>query len=343
MTSSLLSDKSEGRVEGRTLDASVIIPTRNRSDSLRRVLDALARQDIDMRRIEVVVVVDGSSDDTLEVLQGERWPLRLRVIQQEQRGPGAARNRGTEAARGPVLIFLDDDVIPEPNLLAEHLRIRREAEPCVVIGRLAPDESPRVPGWWRWLEWQLDKQYKAMADGERRLDGHSLYSGNFSVNREAFRRVGGFDETLVNCEDTDLGLRLQEAGFSFRLNLSASARHCGHRDYRSWREMAYRGGRWDGALVLSFRYPFVWEALFTGYRARHTLVRVFGKLTLDRGMLLPWTLAVLGSAARLSRLLRLRFLERRLYGGIYNLLYWQGVCDELGSAHVLWRHLRRRQ
>src|SRR5258707_10281865 len=96
---------------------SVVIPTYNRCASLRRLLDALARQTLSADRFEVIVVDDGSSDGTRELLRTLKTPYALVSIEQPNQGPGAARNRGVRAASGDLILFLDDDVVPMDDLL----------------------------------------------------------------------------------------------------------------------------------------------------------------------------------------------------------------------------------
>ena len=92
--------------------ATVVIPTHNRAVSLLATLGALAQQDCGPELFEVVVVPNGCTDDTVARLVD--WPrsYRLRVVEIDAPGASAARNTGAEHARAPVLIFVDDDVVP---------------------------------------------------------------------------------------------------------------------------------------------------------------------------------------------------------------------------------------
>jgi GT2 family glycosyltransferase len=326
-----------------TFDASIVIPTHDRCSLLERALEHLAAQTYDISRIEVIVILDGCTDGTEEMLRSREWPFSLRYATQEQRGAGASRNAGAQIAQAPVMIFVDDDIMVAPDFVEQHLHAYGDGTTSVVIGLLAPDPSADVPGWWRWVEWQLDKQYKAMQAGRRSVGGRALYSGNFSVKRETFLRVGGFDEELPHSEDVELGLRLERDGAKFHLAPDAKGAHWGHRTYATWLTMAYKYGRWDGALAVNPQYPFAWEQLFAAYRRRSLLLRLFAKRLLDHYLLAKWVrrLFRLGSIA--AGAVRISAIERSLYAGMYDLVYWQAVCDELGSARVLWRVLRRKR
>src|SRR5690242_8167475 len=93
---------------------SVVIPTYNRCESLKRTLEGLARQDYPTIDFEVIVVSDGSTDKTEEVLKtyAVAAPFRLRFFTQANSGPSVARNRGVQESTGEVIVFLDDDVEP---------------------------------------------------------------------------------------------------------------------------------------------------------------------------------------------------------------------------------------
>ena len=231
-------------------------------------LQRLTHQTVDLSTIEVIVVADGCSDDTVDMLRLRRWPFALRVLQHSQKGRAASRNAAARAARAPVLIFIDDDMMAAPDLIEKHLAAHRDGLPAVGIGRLAPASMKDVPVWWRWLEEQLEKQYKAMLKGSRRVDGSCLYSGNCSVSREAFLQISGFNEKLLHSEDIELGMRLEKAGVAFRLALDASAEHWGCRGYSSWLEMAYSYGCWDADLIFKAEFPSALERLRNEFRCR---------------------------------------------------------------------------
>ena len=106
------------------LEISTIIPTRNRADLLPLALDALRKQSLCKSRFEVIIVDDGSTDNTQSVLKAFE-DLPLRVFRQNQAGIAAAKNLGIFASRSPILLFLDDDDVADQDLLAAHLITHR--------------------------------------------------------------------------------------------------------------------------------------------------------------------------------------------------------------------------
>ena len=116
---------------------SIVLPTFNRRPRLVRVLAALDKQTVPPGTFEVVVVDDGSTDDTAEWLAKTAVNgYALRHLRQDNAGPAKARNRGVSEARGELILFIDDDVEPTPELVAEHLATHAEPD-VVALGPLA--------------------------------------------------------------------------------------------------------------------------------------------------------------------------------------------------------------
>ncbi len=113
---------------------SVVIPTRNRAEVLRRTLPTVLNQDFPASEWEVIVVNDGSSDATEELLRA--FDGRVRAISQPWRGAASARNAGVQSARGELIVFLDDDCFCPPDLLSEHSKAHSTAN-LLVIGSTA--------------------------------------------------------------------------------------------------------------------------------------------------------------------------------------------------------------
>jgi GT2 family glycosyltransferase len=195
---------------------SVIVTTHRRPESLRRCLDALARQQPDTPPFEVIVAND-APEPLAEVVEGAR------VIDTGRVGTAAARNAGAVAARGDLLVFLDDDLVPEPDLLARHFEAHNDPEDRVVIGYCAP--KPRhdnlasfgAAAWW-------EDHYRALRDSAS-LTFMDVLSGNMSVRRATFRHVGGFDPELSRREDWEWGIRVLESGVRVVYEPDARANH----------------------------------------------------------------------------------------------------------------------
>src|ERR1019366_3605324 len=120
---------------------SVIIPTYQRQNVLARTLPTVFGQVFPPDDYEVIVVVDGSMDGTVELLRQQKPACRLRIVEVPHRGQATARNHGMKLATGELALFLDDDILCDRLLLQAHAHAHADAPPHVVFGPilLAPD------------------------------------------------------------------------------------------------------------------------------------------------------------------------------------------------------------
>ena len=281
---------------------------------------------------EVVVISDGSTDATVRTLQSLDLPYELRVLEQANAGPAAARNRGVLEARGDLIVFLDDDVIPAPDFIEEHLRSHEPSDGAVVIGPLHPAVDAIEP----WIDWEteiLEKQYRAVESGEWETTPRQFFTGNASVARRHVIAAGMFDAAFRRSEDVELGFRLQKRGLRFVFHRAASGTHIAHRSYESWLRTAYQYGRNDITIAYGKQRRDLIESIASEFHERNALTQ-----RLVRGAL-SWGArrrAAFSSLARiaitLASRLRRRRLSLRLCSGVYNLFYWYGIADELGDA-----------
>ena len=174
-------------------DLSIIVATRDRPSLLARALRALLTQRTD-RSYEVVVVNDGGELPALP----ELGDARVVLLTSGGGGPARARNRGVEAARGDVLLFTDDDTVPDEGWVeAAASALEREGDAVGV-------EGPVDGG-------GFDRLFEHSIENE--LPG-AYYTCNVAYRRDEFLRAGGFDVEFPapHCEDIDLGRRLAQRG-----------------------------------------------------------------------------------------------------------------------------------
>jgi peptidoglycan/xylan/chitin deacetylase (PgdA/CDA1 family) len=194
---------------------SVVVPTYQRRDLLARTLSSILEQTIPTGCFEVVVVVDGSTDGTLEMLSTKFANPSLRVLGQANAGPAVARNAGIAAAKGELILLVDDDIICPPGLLAAHLKAHAGQPPGVVFGPIFGIESSSTAA--ELTRLSLESYYKRMRDEWHPDSAPIAYvAPNSSLPRSAFLAAGGFDVRFGHAlEDADLGLRLRAAGMPF--------------------------------------------------------------------------------------------------------------------------------
>lgn len=188
---------------------SVVIPTRDKCALLERTLEALRAQDPgDGRPWEIVVVDDGSSDGTAETLAAALPGPPLRVVTPERNvGRAAARNLGARAARGRWLLFLDDDIVAPPGLLAAHLDLLEAHPGDGTIGWAITDEAVRDAPHFHYLD---TRGVARLPQGP--APARYFVTQNAAVPRDAFLEVGGFDEAFATYgfEDMEVAFRLED-------------------------------------------------------------------------------------------------------------------------------------
>jgi GT2 family glycosyltransferase/peptidoglycan/xylan/chitin deacetylase (PgdA/CDA1 family) len=221
------SDQHKGSGAAAAPRFSIVVPTYRRRDVVTASIRALARQEA-AAPFEVIVVVDGSDDGSAAALRALRVPFPLSVIEQPNRGRAAACNRGAAAAAGELLLFLDDDMEADPRLLAEHERSHAEGAD-VVLGHipLHPDSPPGLlaDAVGRWAE----RRAALLESSGGPPPPEELLTGQMSLRRETFARLGGFDDAFTRGgafggEDLDLGRRLSSAGCAIVFNPKAVSR-----------------------------------------------------------------------------------------------------------------------
>lgn len=205
-------------------DVAVVIPTRARWPILARTLEGLHGQRAS--GFETVVVVDGTDQSVPDLGS-------VRTIVKEHGGPGAARNAGARSTDRPIVLFLGDDMIPEPDLLARHLHKHNDNpdDQVAVLGHVDWHKDVAANRIARWLDWsgtQFDYRWIA---GEEAGFGR-FFSCNVSLKRDFFLDAGGFDESFTYYyEDLDCGYRLDQKGMRLLYEPTARTAHLHRYDW----------------------------------------------------------------------------------------------------------------
>ena len=207
---------------------SVVIPTHNRLDMLLQVLRSLESQ-TNAPEFEVIVVDDGSKDDTAKVLASHKPSYPFTFRSQANAGPGRARNHGVTLATGRFVIFIGDDTVPEPDFLAEHARVHRSSNDDRLIACLGYTGWPareRVTAFMDYInDYGLQFGYKLIKDGDV-VPFNFFYTSNISLDR-VLLADHPFDTTFPAAawEDIELAFRLKELGLKIVYNARAVTRH----------------------------------------------------------------------------------------------------------------------
>ena len=317
---------------------SVIVPTYNRLGRLRQVIAAFERQAYPSDAYEVIVISDGSTDGTDAYLKTLRSTMQLRWLTQANKGPAAARNAGVRTAVGEFIVFVDDDVVPEPELLKEHARSHHEAEgDVVVLGPLLTPEGFEMAPWVRWEQEMLMKQYSAMLRGDWLATARQFYTGNASLRRSHILAAGGFDEGFRRAEDVELAYRLANSGLKFVFNNRAAGMHFADRSYRAWLDAAYSYGRNDVIFARDRNQKWLLPTIRREFLNRHFLIRSLVRVCSGRSRLTRIASSAMKLAADSATLLRASVIERKAYSGLFNLQYYNGFFNELDDVDFLFK------
>jgi peptidoglycan/xylan/chitin deacetylase (PgdA/CDA1 family)/GT2 family glycosyltransferase len=204
-------------------ELSIVIASYNRSELLRRCLDSLCGQTAGPSAFEVIVADDGSSDGTAAMVEGLETPFRLRLLKLDQGGQAAAQNAAIEVAEGDACLFLDDDMIASPELVAEHIAAHRREPMTLATGRLTQEPVSGHDPYAHAFAERWNQRYEELA--RRELDWADCYGGNLSAPRATLMEIGGFATDLPSSEDLEVSLRLTRAGCTPRYLPDAHAVH----------------------------------------------------------------------------------------------------------------------
>ena len=209
--------------------ASVVISTHNRAGALAATLDALGDQDVPPTDYEVLVVDDGSSDRTWQLLSATSTPYRLRTFRLPfNQGVSAGRNAGLRAAEGRYVVMISDDLIVPREFIRTHIATLERFPDAWVVGGFRQLGSLSETPFGRFLD-RLERDFKQLRLGRRLEPG--LYemtvptARNLSMPRTDLKRVGLFDERFrVTCEDQDLAQRARGVRHPLHLQRGAGVR-----------------------------------------------------------------------------------------------------------------------
>ncbi|MGC1225740.1 MAG: glycosyltransferase [Candidatus Sulfotelmatobacter sp.] len=209
---------------------SVVIPTYNRKDILVKALDGYLAQSAPHLIQELLVVDDGSTDDTESAVleYAHRAPFQVRYLKQSKKGQAAARNYGIREASCSLVLLTDSDIIPQPSLVEQHLEWHNNNPDLAtaVLGYVTWSPEVKATPFMRWYGEEALFAYRRFR-GKRQVECRYFYTCNLSLKTEFLRRCGLFDEDFktYGYEDMELGYRLNKEGLQLLYNRDATAHH----------------------------------------------------------------------------------------------------------------------
>jgi len=259
------------------MEASIIIPTFNRARILKKCLNALSNQTY--RNFEVIVVDDGSIDDTKKIIS-EFEGLKIKYIYQKHSQQGIARNKGIEKAKGKYIVFIGDDIVPEKNWLSEHIRIHKKEKNIAVLGLTIWPKSWRINKFMRYLAPNGPQFNYGKIKDKKNCGWDFFWTSNISLEKKWFMK-NKFDENFRGWgyEDLELGYRLIKKGLRIVFNPKAIAYHYHYYKYPE-EFLRKQKNAAKSALYFVKKFPEVKEKLIDNNRLKlkYKLLLEFFKL-----------------------------------------------------------------
>jgi len=191
---------------------SIIVPVFNGGNPFHSCVSSLLELDYPDEKLQIILINDGSTDDTAQWLLEQKLPSNLKIITHDKNmGRAAARNSGIKIAHGDIIIFLDADMVAKPDFIKQHVLAILKSGVVAVSGLVIADPDERKTA----LQYYLFEYRKRGAKqfGEKKpIPFNYLITNNMSVRRDVIEECGLFDEGYVGYggEDTDYAIRLWE-------------------------------------------------------------------------------------------------------------------------------------
>lgn len=228
------------------MDISVIVPAYNAQPYISRCIEALLSQSFNPNNYEVIVVDDGSSDQTADIIKN--YPVKY--VYQKNQGPATARNRGVKEAKGDIILFTDADCVPTGNWIEEMVRPFKSPHIAAVKGAYLTNQKEVVA---RLAQVEFEERFEMLKKADS-IDMVDTYSAGF--RKAIFSQMGGFDTTfpVANNEDTDLSYKMSRHGFKMAFNPVAVVYHLKHPDsIKKYARLKFWRGYWR--MVVYKRFP----------------------------------------------------------------------------------------
>lgn len=288
---------------------SVIVPTYNGAHKVLNTLKALEQQTY--QDFETIVVIDGSTDNTIRVLSEAKLSLRsLKIIQQENKGRAAVRNKGAQEASGDLLIFFDDDIRPIAECVALHVAHHSQKSGSILAGNPMEELALSHTDIYRYKASLSRKWLEPLRKHQGALCKENLFlsAANFSVPKKVFLQVGGFDERLTDAEDFHFATKAYEQNILIFFSYEAIG---WHDDFITCNKFIHRRREYNMARqqLLQLRpslKPYLSDQTLTAVRWKRLLYSFFAKNI--------WVKMVDCDA--------FTFLPRRIRYWIYSMIIW---------------------
>jgi glycosyltransferase involved in cell wall biosynthesis len=291
-------------------------------------------QDIDFSQYELIVIVDGSTDGTENMLFSIRTRCRFRFVSQSNYGPASARNRGLSLAQGQIVIFVDDDMLVHPGFLRAHLTAHHRHPNSAIVGSVVMVSGKLTSTAFAVYQSLQNRQINYFTDTQ--LHAPDILGGNFSIHRQLLLDLDGFDANLPLCEDFDLGLLLLEREVSIWYCGEAKSTEVYSRGVELLTRDSYRRGIAHGIIAKKHARAGAlldFDRFFRGHPIKRIARRV---VWFSAPALSPLTksFAAIGAMPSSVAWVAEQPIMARIIGGI---MYWSGLQKSIGPLRELKR------
>lgn len=263
---------------------SVVVPVYNQEETISKTIDALLSQSFLHKNYEVIMIDDGSVDETFNVLKNiqKKNKRKIKILKTvKKHGRGAARNLGIGRAENDIIVLIDGDIIVTRNFLEEHFKwhTKHPEENFAMVGQTTWSPELKTTSFMNWLEHggRLVDFDKLKPNQE--VDYKHFYTGNTSFKRKFLIKNGLFDENFERniFEDLELAYRLKDKGLKIFYNPNVLGYHFHQTDPAKYAKRMIIVGK--GAKILFKKHPELKNVVaLTGYSPRTILNQVFSPL-----------------------------------------------------------------
>lgn len=287
------------------MKASVVIPTYNRSNLIINTLKALASQSLPSEELEVIIVDDGSTDSTRTVVEQYLRASNRRnwqyIYHSVNRGKSSVCNTAIQASRSSLIVFTDDDCMPQHDWVEMHLKRHSESgDPISVLGAVTfPVTWQKKSNFIRYMNtrYVANRSVRTVGGNFGNLPPNYFGGGNVSVPREQLLQVGLFDERVGRGQDVELGYRLWKAGIRLVYEPKAAVVHYSPdaSSIQDWLSKLTRTCQYSAPLFNElhpefadkFGHWFLEPPNFSSEPLKRTMLKIFIRLIIRRSLAKP--------------------------------------------------------
>jgi GT2 family glycosyltransferase len=228
------------------------------------------------------------------------------------------------------------------RLLLTHLAAHWKCDKLAVTGVMALPFGGRLSGWLEWDAKSLQKQYDAMIQGQWKATPRQFYTANASFRRANAIEVGLFDASFRRAEDVEMAYRLRDSGVNFAFLPDAVVFHEPNRTYQQWLLVPYLYGHYDVVMARGKGREDVLNNVCREFRYRSRWLRALARMLVGRKMILRSFVEITRLVGEASHWAHADKVSYSAYSAIFNLQYWQGICENVGGRTSFWQMVRSR-